>query len=468
MKPRKSSSPKRHKSMRRSLRKSPRRSSRKSHRRSSRKSARRVSRRRKSSLPNKRRIRKSRKISRRVSRRRKSSPKQRRVRKVGDRRKSVRRQIKNLSPPKSTIRSRSPGHDLAQNVYVRSRSPGHSLIRSWSPGHVIINQSPVNISNVLNIPNVLPPFSTHDDDNYKRPGYVDQLRTYLESKVERSGFRVGNLLGEGMSAVVFEGFDENNKKWAIKYLKKMPANDVEEYLLTMTGKLFQKVSHDIWIMNYCGISLHDIHKSGNKELIDTFTKPTSMNVEKAMRLGLHAIKEFHDLTGYVHLDIKPDNVCIVQSDDGSFRLELMDYGNALPVDPRNVTPFMYTEEVFSTKYKNLYKNMTFYDLLQMREIPISHIKRVSYGNSFQSLKMTFDKKGVRGVCGDDIEEYIITLWSMYFHLPWRKLKDEKDKFLSRLDPENCVIPLLKDILYEIRRNHSITVDELFILFPQLR
>jgi superfamily II DNA or RNA helicase len=290
----------------------------------------------------------------------------------------------------------------------------------------------------------------------KQKKHISDAYEYVKSEVEPK-YKVGKFLGEGMSSIVFEGYDKNGNKVAVKYFKNKGDTSREYIILNKLGELYGEFgkNNNIWIIKYCGDSL--------QELIDKgfYTKK---DIPSIFKMGLEAIYRFHKKTGNVHCDIKPDNIC-VKDDRKSF--ELMDYGNANSIPKYNNDASIFLK----SKYKGKYSGKSFYELFK-EKVPLDYFLPSVHGNFVWSLRSSFQKKSFGMTTADDIEAYILSLWNIFdkdykLRLIYSKNKNQterksvNDEILEfRLNPANCPYPILRDALTEIRKDYSISVQEL--------
>jgi len=289
-------------------------------------------------------------------------------------------------------------------------------------------------------------------DSPKEKEYIEKAREYVKKKVEPE-YKLGKFLGEGVTSIVFEGFDKKGVKVAIKYFKRKGDFATENMILSKLGELYKKFGDDIWIIKYCGKSLNNIIKSYDVN-----------DIEDIFKKGLESIYRFHKKTGYAHSDIKPDNICV--KDNNNY--ELMDYGNAKKLNDKIDND---ASIYLKAKCMNKYKGQSFYDLLQ-KKVDLDCFQPSIYGNIVWSLRSSFDKFCSKMTTGDDIEGLILSIWN-HFDKNYKlkkiykenktesqKRKVNKEILEFRLNPLNCPFPLLRKALVEIRKDYKITVPEM--------
>jgi hypothetical protein len=145
----------------------------------------------------------------------------------------------------------------------------------------------------------------------------------------------------------------------------------------------------------------------------------------------------------------------------------MDYGNAKPI-PKVIND---ASVYIKPKYRNKYKGKSFHDMLK-EKVPLEYFLPSVHGNFLWSLRSSFQKSSFGMTTADDIESYVLSLWS-YFDKDYRlRLIYSKNKTLAqkkivndeilefRLDPNNCPYPILRNALLEIRKDFTITVPKL--------
>jgi serine/threonine protein kinase len=293
----------------------------------------------------------------------------------------------------------------------------------------------------------------------------DSVKKILEKKV-KPDFTVGEFLGEGMTSIVFEGFDKNGLRVAIKFLKK-PTSYNEEIVLNSIGQLIKKIDQKIWIIKFCGQSLQR-YIWNPKDDDDEDIKKVLKDPKKLLEIGLKAIYDLHE-KGWLHTDIKPDNICVKKDMKGNVIFELIDFGNAQKVSQygelKDASDFLKL-----SKYKKINKGKSFYQMYK-NKIPYQEYKDPIQGNAVWSLRKSMLKPFSEFIFGDDIESLVLSLAYIfdYKNCTVAKLYNEyktsrekiKDKLLKiRLYPEKCSVQIYKDAIAEIRKNMNITVPEI--------
>jgi hypothetical protein len=289
-----------------------------------------------------------------------------------------------------------------------------------------------------------------------KPSNQEKIKNYLIEELKPYNIRVGNFIGEGIESIVYEGFDENNKLYAVKYTKTSDLKMIEEYLYKQFNELKLKIkknNHVISVVEYCGVSLEKSLKKDH-EIINIFEDP-----KKALELGLEALYKFHKLK-IVHTDPKLDNICIRRDKNGNVKLKLMDYGFSQYQYPyiKNVLDFIKKE--YKDKYKDKYN---FYDLIS-EGLNINHLfLPTNNRNFFTGFYKAMSYGGQ--TYADDIEYYI---WALYYYYMMSRSKkidfltDSKEWLKVRIDPNNCpnLPSIFRDVLIEIRKKQNITIPEL--------
>jgi hypothetical protein len=291
----------------------------------------------------------------------------------------------------------------------------------------------------------------------------EDIKKILEKNV-KPDFTVGEFLGEGMTSIVFEGFDKNGTKVAIKYFKK-PTSNTEELLLKQFGKLIKKVNNKIWIINFCGNSLHR-YVWNPKKGDDPDIKKVIKDPKKVLEIGLKTVYDLHKL-GWLHTDIKPDNICVKKDSKGNVIFELIDFGNSHRI--LQINPLNDASEYLHEKYRSKNKGKSFYQLYQDKT-PYEEYKDPINGNAVWSLRKAISPLDTPFVIGDDIEGLILALAYIFDYknctvgelYEQHKIRTKiKNELLNlRLYPEKCSIQLYKDAIKEVRKNMNITVPEL--------
>ena len=302
-----------------------------------------------------------------------------------------------------------------------------------------------------------------DQDEYDEKSIgtqISKISDIIKSKLKVTKYKLTKFLGKGVNSTVFEGIDDKGNKVAIKYMISSIAS--EEIALNKLRELYMKLDKNIWIIKYCGRTLLEVLNNPK------FSKLKN-NKKKVFQLGLEAIHRFYKKTGYIHSDIKLDNICVKEDSNGKVMFDLMDYSNISVADKKNMIND--ASIYLKAKYKKKNIGKSFYQLFK-DNISLDQYLPPIYGNAFWSFRASFEKYNFHMTLADDIESLILSLWNYYdndypllkMYKKATNLKHRRDivkEILEfRLNPENCPIPIFKEALLEIRKNYSITVPDL--------
>ena len=152
------------------------------------------------------------------------------------------------------------------------------------------------------------------------------------------GFTITGKIAEGGCAQVFAGVEQaSGRRVAIKLLHpRNLSNKIEFKRLLDEGKLTLKLQHPNLVRGYSTgqagnlpyIALEYIHGRMLRDLVaDKYVLSNGETLRLARALCL-AVRYLHDL-GYVHKDIKPDNIMLGEAGE----IKLLDFGFAEPLKP---------------------------------------------------------------------------------------------------------------------------------------
>jgi serine/threonine protein kinase len=291
-------------------------------------------------------------------------------------------------------------------------------------------------------------------------GFV--IRPDILQKIEKDGFTLGSLLGEGMTSIAYEVYKKGDDKnrYVLKIVKTLGQGYGSEiYPLRELRELVSQIDKDAIIIKYCGESLDKKWKN----------EPSFMPLKEAIISLLEAVHEMH-LKGWVHCDIKPDNICVVKS-NGKYKLKLMDFGNSnrIPKDE----PF---GSYILSKYNKKYKNIKTVEDFKRENAPVEILNISNFkGNFLWPLNASISSPYGGYMRYDDVEAAAISLWSLYNNgdVPWRKYysvkndgsvivkKEDRHEILKlHMNELLCPFEIIREVLREAWKGANMDLSRL--------
>lgn len=264
-------------------------------------------------------------------------------------------------------------------------------------------------------------------------------------KLEKSGFRLGELLGEGVFGIVYEVYkkdgkndEKNENRYVLKISKEKNSSlRDEKYPLYALNELVKdlETSNPSFIIKYCGENLLKKWKS----------EPNFMPLKDAVITLLENVREMHK-KGWIHTDIKPDNICVQQKKDGTYRLKLMDFGLAHKIFVKYDKNDNTFGEALLSNYKKQkkYNDIVSVNDFKQKNIPVEGLNMSRFaGNIYWPIRPIIYPGYKSFKTYDDVEAVALSLWGLYDKngLPWT----------SKYDKYGDKIP--KDVRYEIVKEH---------------
>ena len=161
----------------------------------------------------------------------------------------------------------------------------------------------------------------------------DMKEPFREDKILVSKYRLGNKLGEGSYATVFEAFDlKDESKWAVKIIDKSKCSPEELVEVKWEAEALKIVKHDNITYLKEALESADFYYlvmeiMAGGELFDRIVEKehyTENMARDAIKMICVALLHAHD-NGVVHLDMKPENV-LYQGPNDDDPLKICDFG----------------------------------------------------------------------------------------------------------------------------------------------
>jgi hypothetical protein len=306
---------------------------------------------------------------------------------------------------------------------VKSPSPKKEKVKSPSP-------SPKKEK--VKSPSPLPKKKVKSPKKDKKPFVIP---SEIVKNLEESGYQLGELLGEGAFGIVYEVYkkDEKNKenRHVVKILKQQILPEIIQ--LRELGELVKQLSNSAYIIKYCGESL----------LTKWRREPNFMPLKDAVISLLEDLRRIHK-KGWLHGDIKPDNICVQQKKDGTYRLKLMDFGMAKRLNYDDREPF---GDAILSNYKKQYKDIISVNDFKQKNIPVEGLNVTKFvGNIYWAIRPSIYPRYSGFKSYDDVEAVALSLWGLYDKngLPWT---DKYNKYGDKI-PKNVRYEILKQRLNE--------------------
>jgi serine/threonine-protein kinase len=186
-------------------------------------------------------------------------------------------------------------------------------------------------------------------------------------------FQLVELLGTGGMGDVYKAYDPNLGRYiALKILRHEEPETLNRFLREAWAQA--KVEHPhickIYESGECNghpyIAMQYIEGENLKELDRDLTLEEKLGIIKEVALGLHAAHR----KGLIHRDVKPTNIMVSQTDEGSWKPFIMDFGIAREQEASGLTstgmvvgtPFYMSPEHARGKVANLDRRSDIYSL----------------------------------------------------------------------------------------------------------
>lgn len=224
-------------------------------------------------------------------------------------------------------------------------------------------------------------------------------------------------IGEGIHSIVYYTYNiDESIPYALKIYKNGRDIAKDAIILRKMDDYRKEICPNVLLLTYRGESLDKIGDKIKKK----FT------IEDCFEKLMITLKKFHCL-GYLHNDIKPDNISYDFEND---QFHLLDVGMASRIS--NVSN---TSNTSNTSNKSYFR-----------------------GNIFWSLRACIRCPWYESCIEDDIESLILTVWYIYYgSLPWIDYythnthnTDIENILMLREDLSLCPYPFLRKFLQHIR------------------
>ena len=231
-------------------------------------------------------------------------------------------------------------------------------------------------------------------------------------------------IGEGIHSIVFYT-SKDYEDYVVKIYKYDKDLSREIIVLRKTGDYIKQINPFVYLLKYRGESL------------DKIDITLLYSLEECLEKLMIMLTDFHK-RGYLHNDIKPDNICYDPKND-SFHL----------VDMGNISCYYeYNENV-----DNMYNEYNRYNAYNEYEY------KYFRGNMYWSLRACIRPPYKSWCMEDDIESLLLMVWHLYCGpLPWMSLYTHNTHNTHnthiivelRENLDHCPHPLLRDLLEKNR------------------
>ena len=183
-------------------------------------------------------------------------------------------------------------------------------------------------------------------------------RRQLQGRVLDEGYRVGPLIGEGATGLVYYGVRlDGGASVALKVLRKRFASDPElRARLRLEAHVSRVVAHPGMIPVLDEGQLPDgspfivmEHMLG-ESLAHLLARARRLQLRWVMAIGRRVASILHAVhsAGFVHRDVKPEHILLDRAHGGELRVSLLDLGVCCPVSPATRTLERERGRIFGT------------------------------------------------------------------------------------------------------------------------
>ncbi|WP_394831028.1 serine/threonine protein kinase [Pendulispora rubella] len=181
----------------------------------------------------------------------------------------------------------------------------------------------------------------HQDPRVPDPAGAAQVESFAPGDIVAERYRLERIVGEGGMGIVWAATHLiTGRAVAIKVLKRNGPEDAARLL--REARVAASLQHrniiqvfDLWQLPNTGVLFMVMDLLRGESLAERLHRERVLSVAASAEI-LHAVasalKSAH-AQGFVHRDLKPDNIFLAQENDGLTVVKVLDFGLARPMDP---------------------------------------------------------------------------------------------------------------------------------------